>query len=227
MSAQERTCPACGAPAASDQRFCSACGTPLPAPPVVETPAPEPEPETEIMEAAAPEPESEPEPTEPEPTEPEPEPIVIVGTPQQPAAAAPPPPPPPSPPAGDESGDATPSPRQPAAALLDAAPASIGFLASLFDMSFTAFVTPKIIKILYVLSMIAIGLGYLGFVLASFSSSVGLGLLVLVIVGPLVSLFYLAWVRVLLEIAIVFFRIHESTADMDQMMRRRAERAVE
>lgn len=194
MSMQERTCPACGAPAASDQQFCSACGTPLP-PVAVEPPAPEPEPE--------------------------PEPIVIVAPPQQPTAAAPPPLPPP--PQTAPAGSGPPPPRKPAATpLLDAAPASIGFLASIFDMSFTAFVTPKIIKILYVLSMIAIGLGYLAFVLAAFSQSVGYGIVVLVIVGPLVSLFWLAWIRVLMEIAIVFFRIHESTADIAQVVRTRA-----
>jgi Domain of unknown function (DUF4282) len=58
--------------------------------------------------------------------------------------------------------------------------------------------------------MIIIGLLALVFVVAAFSNSVAGGIIVLLIVAPLVGLLYLIYVRVLLEIVIVIFRIMET-----------------
>ena len=85
-----------------------------------------------------------------------------------------------------------------------------GFLASLFDVSFRSLVTTKVIKVLYILSMIGIGLLALAFVVAAFNNDAATGLLVLIIVAPLMSLLYLIYVRVLLEIVIAVFRIMET-----------------
>jgi type IV secretory pathway TrbL component len=74
-----------------------------------------------------------------------------------------------------------------------------GFLASLFDVSFRSLVTTKVIKVLYILSMVGIGLVALAFVVAAFNNNAAAGLLVLIIVAPLMSLLYLIYVRVLLE----------------------------
>jgi hypothetical protein len=94
-----------------------------------------------------------------------------------------------------------------------------GFLASLFDISFSSLITTKVIKVLYLLSMIIIGLLALVFVVAAFSNSVAGGIIVLLIVAPLVGLLYLIYVRVLLEIVIVIFRIMESNAELVQLQR--------
>jgi Domain of unknown function (DUF4282) len=95
-----------------------------------------------------------------------------------------------------------------------------GFLSSLFDLSFTSLITTKIIKVLYVLSIVLIGLTALVFVIAAFHRSSTTGLLVLVIVAPIVSLFYLTYTRVVLELVIALFRIMENTSEMVAQGRR-------
>lgn len=87
--------------------------------------------------------------------------------------------------------------------------AAKGFFASLFDISFTSFVTPKIIKILYVLMMILLGLVALGYIVFAFSVNAILGLLVLIIIAPLMFFIYLALWRIALEIIMVIFKVSE------------------
>jgi outer membrane biosynthesis protein TonB len=94
-----------------------------------------------------------------------------------------------------------------------------GFLTSLFDVEFKSLITTKVIKVLYILSMILIGLGALAFVVAAFANSVAGGLIVLIIVAPLVSLLYLIYVRVLLEIVIAVFRIMETNTELVALQR--------
>jgi hypothetical protein len=97
-----------------------------------------------------------------------------------------------------------------------------GFLASLFDVSFSSLVTTRVIKVLYVLSMIIIGLFALFFVVAAFSNSVAGGIIVLLIVAPLAALLYLIYVRVLLELVIVIFRIWETNVELVSLQRGQA-----
>jgi hypothetical protein len=97
-----------------------------------------------------------------------------------------------------------------------------GFLASLFDVSFSSLVTPRVIKVLYVLSMIIIGLFALFFVVAAFSNSVASGIVVLLIIAPLAGLLYLIYVRVLLELVIVIFRIMDTNVELVQLQRGQA-----
>ena len=94
-----------------------------------------------------------------------------------------------------------------------------GFLASLFDVEFKSLITTKVIKVLYILSMIVIGLAALAFVAAAFANSVAGGLIVLLIVAPLVALLYLIYVRVLLEIVIAVFRIMETNTELVALQR--------
>jgi len=89
-----------------------------------------------------------------------------------------------------------------------------GFFGALFDFSFTDFVTSKIIKFLYGLSIFLIGLTTLVFVVISFGASPVVGVLTLLIVGPLVFILGVIYTRVLLEIIMVIFRIAENTAIM-------------
>jgi hypothetical protein len=94
-----------------------------------------------------------------------------------------------------------------------------GFFASLFDLSFSSLVTTKIIKVLYVITLVLIGLGYLVFTISAFAADSGAGALVLFIIGPLVALFYTIYARVFLEIVIALFRIMESNVEMVGLMR--------
>jgi len=97
-----------------------------------------------------------------------------------------------------------------------------GFFGSLFDISFTSFVTVRLIKVIYVITLVLIGLAALVFVVAAFADSVGTGVFVLVIVAPLVSLLYVIYARVLLEIVIAIFRIAENTGGTVSLLRAQA-----
>jgi len=89
----------------------------------------------------------------------------------------------------------------------------MGFLGALFDFSFTEFVTSKIISFIYILSVIGVALGYISFIIAGFSQGffAGIGAL---IIGAIVALLILAYVRVVLEFFMVLFRIYENTRIM-------------
>lgn len=94
-----------------------------------------------------------------------------------------------------------------------------GFLTSLLDLSFTSFVTTKLIKALYVVGIILLGLTYLGIAAATFQDSAGFGMFWLLILGPLMVFFYLLLTRVWLELIMVAFRIYENTRDQLAVVR--------
>src|SRR5262249_17234247 len=87
--------------------------------------------------------------------------------------------------------------------------ATQGFISSLFDFSFTSFVTPKVIRVLYALIMIAVGLGVLFFVILTFRLNAALGAITLLILGPVYFLVTMAFYRLVLEFFMVTFRIYE------------------
>jgi hypothetical protein len=80
--------------------------------------------------------------------------------------------------------------------------------AALFDFSFGSFATPGLIKLLYVVGTVLLGLGWVIAVIAGFTQGVlaGLGVLVL---GGVAVLFYLAFLRVLLEFYYAVVRMSE------------------
>jgi Domain of unknown function (DUF4282) len=84
-----------------------------------------------------------------------------------------------------------------------------GFFGSLFDVSFSSFVTPTIIKVVYILVMILGGLGALGFVAEGFAVSVIFGIITLIIIAPLIYIVELALWRIALEIFMVIFRMSD------------------
>ena len=84
-----------------------------------------------------------------------------------------------------------------------------GFLASLFDVSFSSFVTPTIIKVVYILVMILAGLGFLGVAFSGFTISLAFGLITLIIIAPLGFFVELALWRIMLEIFMVIFRMSD------------------
>jgi hypothetical protein len=94
-----------------------------------------------------------------------------------------------------------------------------GFLASLFDTSFANLVTPRVIRVIYIISMVVIGLAALFWIAAAFTRSAAFGLLVLIIAAPIISLLYLIYTRVLLEVIIALFRIMETNVELVQLQR--------
>lgn len=89
-----------------------------------------------------------------------------------------------------------------------------GFLRSLLDISFTSLITTRIVKVLYVLAMIGIGLYAIFIVIAAFSASTAAGVAVLLVGAPLFILFTLIYTRVLLEVFVALFRIMENTNEL-------------
>ncbi len=86
-------------------------------------------------------------------------------------------------------------------------------LSSLFDFSFTEFLTPKIAKALYGFSVAILGLVALLIVGRGLGESllVGLGYLLF---AAVLFLFSVTVLRVWLETAVIFFRIAENTAEI-------------
>ena len=84
-----------------------------------------------------------------------------------------------------------------------------GFLSSLFDFSFTSFVTTKIIRVLYVLILILVALSAFIFTISAFRLGTLTGLLTLVIGDPLFIIIVMAFWRIVLESFVVRFRIAE------------------
>jgi hypothetical protein len=87
-------------------------------------------------------------------------------------------------------------------------PADRSGFASLFDFSFTSFATPSLIRLLYIVGTVLIGLYYVGMVIAMFLTSSVAGLLTLVF-GAVVALFMLALLRVSLEFYFAVVRMSE------------------
>ena len=88
-------------------------------------------------------------------------------------------------------------------------------LRALFDFSFNQFVSPKILKFLYGLTMFSGILIALFFTIAGFNTSIGFGILALFIGAPLIFLLTVIHSRVLLEMAFMIFRISDQLAEID------------
>jgi hypothetical protein len=82
-----------------------------------------------------------------------------------------------------------------------------GFVASLFDFGFHSFVTPKVVKVVYVLVMIMTALAAVAFLLFAFRISAAFGVISLVILCPLYFFINVALWRIALELFVVVFRI--------------------
>lgn len=116
-----------------------------------------------------------------------------------------------------------------------------GFVASVLDVSFTEFVTTRLVKVLYVLTLIGIAILYVIIAVSIFSSgssvssfdrstgqivtlesggNTGLGLLWLFVLGPLAAFLYTLLYRVFFELVIVIFRIFEFNREQTELLRR-------
>jgi Domain of unknown function (DUF4282) len=85
-----------------------------------------------------------------------------------------------------------------------------GFFASLLDLSFSSLITGKIIKVLYVMSLVVGAVAALTYIVLAFTQSTAFGILMLLVLAPLATLLYVVYSRVVLEVVIVLFRILET-----------------
>lgn len=92
-------------------------------------------------------------------------------------------------------------------------PQAKGFFESLFDFSFNHFITPSIIKVLYVLGLIVIGLSYLSFIIAAFGVNGAFGIITLLL-GLIASVVWVAFWRVTLEFLLSVVRMSEDIHDL-------------
>jgi hypothetical protein len=84
-----------------------------------------------------------------------------------------------------------------------------GIVGALFDLSFSTFVTPKIIKVVYVIGLVVIALGTVFFAFSGFfGDEPALGVLSLVI-APIVGFLYLCLFRMMCEFYLAITRMSE------------------
>lgn len=83
-----------------------------------------------------------------------------------------------------------------------------GFISALFDFTFTRFVTPMLVRFVYLLATVVLAVTWLAFLITGFSQGVGYGLFVLII-GPIIVVIYLAIIRMTLEFYLSVVRMSE------------------
>ena len=80
----------------------------------------------------------------------------------------------------------------------------------MFDLSFSEFVTPSLIKIIFLIGIVLSGIMAI-VIFASLASQGGGGVVAGLIVAPLIFFFYVLMARVLSEVYLVLFRIEANT----------------
>ncbi len=80
-----------------------------------------------------------------------------------------------------------------------------GFLSTLFDTTFTSFITGRAVSVVYILVLVAVALLTLLFVIGGLAGGGASGLVALIL-GPLIGLFYLVMIRMTLEFFMNQFR---------------------
>ena len=82
---------------------------------------------------------------------------------------------------------------------------------ALFDLSFSRFITISFIKVIYLIGMVGIALGWVALLIGGLQQGV-IGLIVAGIIGFVLAVIYLIFLRVSLEVIVVIFRIGENTS---------------
>lgn len=89
-----------------------------------------------------------------------------------------------------------------------------GFFGDLFDVNFEDFITVRIIKVIYILGMLLIGIGALVALITGFSRGGGAAIVFTFVLVPLGALLMLIFFRVYLELVVVIFRIGENSTEI-------------
>ncbi|MBC3192591.1 DUF4282 domain-containing protein [Pseudonocardia sp. C8] len=111
-------------------------------------------------------------------------------------------------PAGAQQGRPPGYPPFPSSSGANPSPPPSNPLTALFDFGFNQFVTPYVVKFLYILLTAVLVIGWIGVVIAGFTQGIGVGLLALV-GGALAFLIYLTLIRVTLEFYYAVVRMSE------------------
>ncbi len=88
-----------------------------------------------------------------------------------------------------------------------------GFFESLMDTRFDNLITPKLIRFLYIASMVVLAIGVIVAIIAAFADKVGTGIIFLVL-APIIALIYLIVIRLYLELIVVAFKIREAAEEV-------------
>lgn len=96
-----------------------------------------------------------------------------------------------------------------------------GFFAGLFDLSFSSFITTKIIKFLFGLWLILSVLMFLGGVISGIArlGDEALQGILIIVLSPIAALLYMIIGRIYFELVIVLFRIAENIGEINQKTR--------
>ncbi len=86
-----------------------------------------------------------------------------------------------------------------------------GGLGAIFDLSFSNFVTTSIVRIVYIIGLVMIGLAWIVMVIRGFAAGAAQGLIT-IIIATIVMALWILFLRIWLELIIVIFRIAENTA---------------
>ena len=87
-------------------------------------------------------------------------------------------------------------------------------LGGLFDFSFEKFITPSIVKIVYIVVIVMAVLMWLSITFAGMSSGGFGGFLGGLIFGGLAAILMILFYRIFLELTMILFRIHDNTETM-------------
>ncbi|HEY0974179.1 MAG TPA: DUF4282 domain-containing protein [Solimonas sp.] len=96
---------------------------------------------------------------------------------------------------------------RPESALIVRLRASFEFLRRLFDLEFRELLIPRMLPTLYLLGIAASGYAVVAFALDGFAQSAVVGLLRLLLIGPVAFLVMVTLLRFALELCIAIFRI--------------------
>lgn len=83
----------------------------------------------------------------------------------------------------------------------------------IFDVSFSKFITPTVVKVVYIILMVLLALGYVVAVISGFTNDAAAGFLVLIL-GPIFVILYLLLIRVSLEALVAVVRTAENTTEL-------------
>ena len=81
------------------------------------------------------------------------------------------------------------------------------------DLSFKKFVTVGVIKLLYMIGIVLIGIAVIAMIVMSFAGGAAAGILTLIF-SPIIFFLWVLFLRIYLEIIIVLFRIAQNTSIM-------------
>lgn len=84
-----------------------------------------------------------------------------------------------------------------------------GFFATLFDLSFSQFITTRIIKVLFVIAIILSGIAALALLIGGIAGGGG-GAFLSIIVAPILFLLCVLMARIWLELILILFRISDN-----------------